>query len=232
MSHLVNGFCVKDITALKEVVTKNCPELELVESNVYRTWITDNGRLVGDHPLPGLYQALIAHRLRAKGVDIQKIAAEAGFSLPENILDLESKPWTLEQQRKLLKIAAVKAEYDQLVTKEMSKDSKYCIRYKASEKKEKAYEIGLVPHPFRKGEYVMLTDFFAQGKGLLNAKGLGEHTSKNGVDAWANELKQNYSVRAAERAIQREMQQQNPAYQQVQKRQLADGRIVIEVKGR
>ena len=232
MSHLVNGFCVKDITALKAVVQAQCPELELIESKTYRTWITDNGRLVGDHPLPGIYQAVLAHRLKEKGVDVRALAKSMGFEIPENILDLETNPWNLEQQRKLLQNEAVKAAYTKLTTKEMSKDAKYCIRYRPELNKKSAYEIGLVPHPFRKGEYVMLTDFYAQGNGLLSAKGLGAHKSKAGVDSWANELKQSYSVRAAERVIQREMANRNPAYQQMQKRTLPDGRIVIEVKGR
>lgn len=232
MSHLVDGFCIKDIQALKEVVAKQCPELELVEGTTYRTWITDHGRLAGDYPIPGMYQAILAKSLQADGVDIVKIAAEMGIKLPENVLDLEKMPWNLSQQRSLLKNEQVQKAYKQIVSQRMSKDSQYVIRYKKSENKPQAYEIGLVPHPFRKGEFVMMTDFFSQGNGLLCAKGVGQHTNKGGVDAWANELKQGYAARATERAIERQMDLRNPAYSQVSRQTLADGRIVYQVKGR
>ena len=232
MSHLVNGFCIKDIQALADTVKSQCPELELVESNTYRTWITDHGQLVGDHPIPGLYQAVLAKQLKDKGIDIVAIAAKKGITLPANILELETKPWNLSQQRRLLEDESVKAAYDDVVKNRMSKDAKYCIRYKDKQGPEGAYEIGLVPHPFRAGEFVMMTDFYAQGNGLLRAKGLGKYTQKAGVDSWANELKQGYAVRATERAINRQVAMHNPAYSQVTKKVLADGRIVYEVRGK
>jgi hypothetical protein len=232
MSHLVNGFCVKDITALKQVVEKQCPQLELVEGTKYRTWITDHGRLAGDYPIPGVYQTILAENLKAKGLDLVKIAAELGVTLPANTRDLENNPWDLVTQKKLLNNSSVRNEYENIVKNRMSKDSQYVIRYKASENKPQAYEIGLVPHPFQKGEYIMMTDFYLQGNGLLWAKGVGQHTSKGGVDAWANELKQSYAARATERAIERQQSMQNPAYGQVSKQKLPDGRIVYQVRGR
>ena len=78
----------------------------------------------------------------------------------------------------------------------------------------------------------MMTDFYNQGNGLLRAKGVGQYTHKSGVDAWANELKQGYAARATERAIERQQAMHNPAYSQVSRQKLPDGRIVYQVKGR
>lgn len=232
MSHLVNGFCVKDIGALKQVVEKQCPQLELVEDTTYRTWITDHGRLAGDYPIPGFYQMILAENLKAKGLDIVKLAADLGVTLPENIRELENKPWDLAMQNKLLLNPDIRKQYDEIVKNRMSKDSRYVIRYKASENQPTAYELGLVPHPYRKGEYIMMTDFYNQGNGLLRATGVGQYTNKGGVDAWANKLKQGYAARATERAIERQQTMHNPAYSQVNKQKLPDGRIVYQVKGR
>jgi len=232
MSHLVNGFCVKDITALSQVVKEQCPSLEMVQGTTYRTWITDNGRLVGDHPLPGFYQLILAKDLEKSGVDLAAIASKMGVKLPANLSELENKPWNLSAQQKLLRDDAVLKAYNDIVQNRMSKDCQYVIRYKPNEGKKNAYEIGVVPHPFRKGEFVLMTDFFQQGKGLLEAEGLGRYESIAGVDNWANQLKQGYAARATERVIQQQMAMGNPAYGQVTRVAMPDGRLVYQVKGR
>jgi len=232
MSHLVNGFCVKDITALSQVVKEQCPQLELVEGTQYRTWITDHGRLAGDYPIPGFYQAILANELSLEGFDLAVIAKEMGVTLPAKLSDLESQPWNLATQKRLLQNEKVHAAYKRIVKERMSKDCQYVIRYKAGEGNKGAYEIGVIPHPFRNGEFVLMMDFFSQGNGLLNAKGLGKHESKAGVDNWANQLKQGYAARATERVIQQQMAMGNPAYGQVTRVAMPDGRLVYQVKGR
>ena len=79
MSHLASGFCVTDIEALALTVKEKCPELELVKQKHYRTWTTDHGgRLVGDYPLPGLYQLKLMASLKRQGVDVHAKAEAQG----------------------------------------------------------------------------------------------------------------------------------------------------------
>lgn len=232
MSHIAAGFCVTDIAALAQTVKLQCPDLELVKQNTYRTWISDHGGLVGDYPLPGLYQVKLMAALKKQGVDVHAKAKARGVELPANLLELEQKPWDLKQQRKLLEDADFAAAYKKLTTTVVGKDAEFVIRYKAGKGNKDAYEIGLVPHPVRKGEYVMMTDFYGQGNGLLRAKGVGEHRHKGGEDSWGGELKQSYAVRAAERAIIKQMEAGNPEFASYVKTTLPDGRIVLTVTPR
>lgn len=231
MSHLESGFCVTDIEALAFTVKEKCPELEMVKQTKYRTWITDHGRLVGDYPLPAIYQLKLMAALKRKNVDVHAKAKAQGVNLPANLLDLEKKPWSLEDQRKLFKDEDFAKAYADLTSNTISQDAEYVIRLKNNS--DQAYEIGLVPHPVRKGEFLMMTDFYNQGRGLLNAKGVGRHkTNQQGADSWGGELKQAYAAKAAERTIMKQIQAGNPEFGNYTKTVLPDGRIKIEVTPR
>jgi hypothetical protein len=233
MSHLESGFCVTDVEAMALTVKEKCPDLEMVKQKTYRTWATDHGRLVGDYPLPPIYQIKLMAALKKQGVDVHARAKEQGVDLPPNLLDLEKKPWTLEQQRKLFADKTFGQAYAQLSKDVVGKDAEYVIKYKEGRGPGTAYEIGLVPHPVRKGEYLMMTDFYNQGQGLLKAKGLGQHVeNKQGADSWGGELKQAYAAKAAERTIVNQMRAGNPEFGNYTKTVLPDGRIKIEVTPR
>jgi len=209
-------------------VKEKCPELELVKQKTYRTWTTDHGgRLVGDYPLPGLYQLKMMAVLKRQGVDVHAKAEVQGVKLPANLAELELKSWDLAQQNLLLQDAEFKAAYQKICSETVGQDAEFVIRYKQSHNNTKAYEIGLIPHPIRKGEYLMMTDFYAQGNGLLNAKGMGQHKYKDG--SWGGELKQAYAGMAAERAIVSQIKAGNPEYGRYEKTVLPDGKIKIEV---
>lgn len=232
MSHLNSGVTITDIEALALVVKAQCPELELVRQKTYRTWITDHGSLVGDYPLPGLYQVKLLARLKKQGVDVHAKAKARGVELPANLLELEQKPWDLKQQKKLLEDPEFATAYKNLTTEIVGKDAEFVIRYKEGKGNPKAYEIGLVPHPVRKGEYVMMTDFYCQGNGLLEAKGVGRQMRKGEKDTWGDELKMAYSIRATERIVENQMKAGNPNFAEVTKTTLADGRVMFEIKTR
>jgi hypothetical protein len=232
MSHLESGFCVTDIESLAKTVKEKCPDLEMVKQKEYRTWATDHGRLVGDYPLPGIYQIKLVAALKKQGVDVHALAKAQGVNLPDNLIDLEKKSWTLDEQRKLLQDTTFKGGYDALNTNVISKDAEYVIRFKEGKGPQGAYEIGLVKHPVRKGEFVMMADFYAQGQGILNAKGVGQHRKQGGSDNWGGELKQAYAVKAAERVIEDQMAAGNPEYGSYTKTTLPDGRVKIEVHPR
>jgi hypothetical protein len=74
-----------------------------------------------------------------------------------------------------------------------------------------------------------MCDFYSQGKGLLLAKGVGQHKAVGETNSWGGELKQSYAVRAAERAIVTQMRAGNPEYGGYNKVLLPDGRIKLEV---
>lgn len=232
MSHVDSGFCVTDIAALALTVKKQCPDLEVVKQKTYRTWIADHGRLVGDYPLPGIYQIKLLAALKRQGVDVHARAVAQGVELPKNLLDLEKKPWTLDEQKRMFRDKTFQKGYEKLCQDVVGKDSEYVIKYKNGKGNKGAYEIGLVPHPVNKGEYVMMADFYAQGNGILNANGLGKYVRKDGKDTWGGELKQSYAVCAAERKIQAEIKAGNPEYGSYKKVTLPDGRVKIEVQPR
>lgn len=230
MSHIAAGFTVTDIEALKQAVEENCPTLKLVQKKTYRTWATDRGRLVGDYPLPAIYQLKILSKLGEQGLDYDALAAQQGVLLPSNTLDLEKKPWTLEEQNKLLRNAEFKKAYDEVVKNDVSKDAEYVITPKDGAGSQ--YEIGIVPNPARPGEYTMICDFWQNGNGLLHHKGLGKHVRIEGKDDWGHELKRKYSEIATERVIQAQIAMGNPNYSSVVKKTLPNGQIQYEVKGR
>ena len=231
MSHVDSGFCVTDVAALAMTVKAQCPELELVKQKTYRTWIADRGSLVGDYPIPWIYQLKMLAALKRQGVDVHAKAAAKGVELPKNLLELEKKPWTLDQQRKLLQDPTFKKAYDKLCQEVIGKDAEFVIKYKQGQGSKDAYQIGLVPHPVNKGEYVMMTDFYNQGNGILRAKGVGQHRYVSGgsEDKWGGELKKSYAVSAAERKIQAEIKAGNPEYGSYKKVTLPNGTVKFEV---
>jgi hypothetical protein len=230
MSHLESGFAVKNPAILKRVVELTCPDLEMVQQKAYRTWVTGRGSLVGDYPLPSIYQLILVREtnkaLQATGQNIWQAASAVGVTLPADLTTLEETPWNLEQQNALLKIPELANEYRKLNQETISKDADWVIRHKTS---RSMYEIGLVPHPLRKNEWSMMTDFYAQGGGLLNCTGVGQHRRHEGKDVWGGTLKQAYGVAVAEHAIATEMAKKNPEYNSVSKTVLADGTIRLEV---
>ena len=229
MSHIASGFCVKDIEGLALTVKSQCPDLQLVRQSTYKTWISAHGSLVGDHPLPGFYQVKLVSELLKKGIDVHAEALVQDVELPDNLGELENRTWSLADQQKLFKNKKFSDQYADL---NIGKDSEFVIKYKPEKNMRDSYEIGLVPHPVRKGEWVMMTDFFAQGNGLLTATGLGKHTQVDGVDSWGKELKQAYIIRATERIVVAQIEAGNPEFGSYTKTVLANGNVKIEVNPR
>ena len=235
MSHLESGFAVTDIESLAKTVKEQCPELELVRQKNYRTWATDHGSLVGDYPLPGIYQVKLMVALKKKGLDVHALAKAKGVELPENLLDLLKQPWNLSVQRKLFSDPAFADAYKQISADVVGKDAEFVIKYKKGKGSKAAYEIGLVPHPSNKGEYLMMTDFYAQGNGLLNSPGLGKHKPGTaGKDSWGGELKRGYAKKAALKRIQQEVKAGNPEFadKNVKVESLPNGKTKIIVEER
>lgn len=226
MSHVDSGFCVTDIESLNKVVKAQCPNLELVKKESYRTWVADAGSLVGDYPLPWVYH-LKMFAMVAKNVGVANLherAKAVGVELPKDLRELEKNPLTLDQQRKLLQDNEFKKAYQHVSTKVVGKDAEFVIKHKSN---RDAYEIGLVKHPLRQGEYVMMADFYMQGRGLLNEEGVGTHKQVGGKDVWGSELKKSYSLVAAEKQIQEQIKAGK--YLSYTKTTLPDGRIKLEV---
>lgn len=232
MSHMATGFTVTDIGALSQVLAENCPQLEMVRESTFFTWAIERGRLAGDYALPAIYQLKLAAQLKQSGIDLHAVAKECGIKLPAALQDLETQPWTVTDQEALCQNPVFRKAYDTFVKTTVSRDAVYVIRNKDPKKHKTEYQIGVVANPVRSGEYVMLTDFYLQGRGLLTQAGVGRHVSKNGVDTWGGELKQAYAVCAAEREIKRQIQARNPAYGSYTKTTLPDGRVKLEVTAR
>lgn len=232
MSHIATGFTVTDINALAQTLTENCPQLELVRQATFFTWAIEHNTLAGDYVLPSIYQLKLAAKLQQAGIDLHKVATEVGVKLPASLRDLEHRPWTLQDQRALCKNSAFRETYDAFVKTTVSRDATYVIRNKNPEKHNSEYQIGVIAHPVRPHEYVMLTDFYRQGRGLLDQAGVGRHIIKDGVDTWGGELKRAYAICAAEHAIQRQIRARNPEYGTYTKTTLPDGRVKLEVRPR
>tara|TARA_R110002020_G_scaffold354958_5_gene567686 strand:+ start:679 stop:1398 length:720 start_codon:yes stop_codon:yes gene_type:complete len=218
MSHVAESkIKITDIQALLEAVKKGCPDLELVKGTEYRTWVTDHGSLAGDYPLAPIYQLkAIGQMVKDRAVtsyaeayaEVCTLAKAGGVTLPEKLADIENNPLTLEELKKLKQIPEFKDALDK-VEKSISKDAEYVIRYKKDHPKHgKAYEVGVVPHPYKSGEYTLMTDFYQNGYGLFEAKGLGGHkqVEKDGktIDDWGQELRQRYTVVAMRNRAQKE----------------------------
>jgi hypothetical protein len=236
MSHVdTSESCrVTDLEALYKTIKEQCPELELVKQKTYKTWIDDHGQLVGDYPLPWIYQLKMLGRLIQKHGEakVRQMAKDTGVELPANLRDIEKNPLTLQQQKKLLTNPDFKEGYEHVTKNVVGKDAEYAIRYKPEQGKKRAYEIGLVKNPLNQGEFLMMCDFFSNGNGLLRAKGMGEHKREGSKDTWGAELKHGYAVNAAERKIQQQIAAGHPEYGSYRKVKLDDGRVMLEVKPR
>jgi len=236
MSHVdTSESCrVTDLEALFKTLKDQCPELELVKQSTYRTWIDEHGRLVGDYALPWIYQLKMIARVvqRIGEAKTRQLAEESGVKLPADLREIEKNPLDLQQQRKLLTNPDFKEAYDHVSNKVVGKDAEYAIRYKPGQGQKGAYEIGLVKNPLNQGEFLMMCDFYANGAGLLRAKGMGEHKREGSKDTWGAELKHGYAVNAAERKIQQQIAAGHPEYGSYKKVTLPDGRVMLEVTPR
>lgn len=228
MSHVDSGFAVKDLQALADVVTENCPQLEMVKRNTYRTWITDHGRLEGDTALPSIYQLRIVVMLLKQGVNVQAEALVAGVQLPADLRELDTAPWDIQQQRKLMeKSEHFRAAYEKLYTDVIGKDAEYVIKFKEGlAPRNDSYEIGCVPDPVREGEYLLMSDYFNNGNGLMLAKGVGPANPSTGQ--WGADLRAAYAARSTERHIEQGIQ--SGEYQSYQKTYLQNGTVQFQVE--
>jgi hypothetical protein len=203
MSHVSSGFTVTDITAMQETIKENCPTLKMVKKEHFRTWIDDHGGLVGDYVLPGVYQyKILKEVLQAKTAE--ELEKKTGIKV--DLETLIQKPLTLKEWRSLMQDSDVSKKYHYYVKNVVGKDAEFVIT-----SGKNTYDIGVVRCPKNPKEYHMLTDFYNQGKGLLKEPGVGQHKVEDGKDVWATELKQEYSVRAARKSIERQLKT-NPAY--------------------
>ncbi len=226
MSHVDSGMVIKDIEALATVVKAQCPDLEIVKQKTFKTWVAEHGTLAGDYALPWVYQLkMIAAVAKKLGVaKVRAIAKAQSVDLPQDLLSLEQTPLTLEQQNALTQNPDFKDAYTKVVSHHVGQDAEYTIRHKTD---KGAYEIGLVPHPTEKGEYIMLTDFWQQGKGILRAKGVGQYNHQD--NSWGNELKKSYSVLATEKSVKQQVKD-NPNFVGYKKVQMPDGRVEFKVE--
>lgn len=225
MSHVDSGFAIKDIEALASVVRDNCPELQMVQQKTYRTWLTDNGRLVGDTALPAIYQLRLLSDLITADVDVHAIAEKQGVTLPSRLLDLEQSPWSLRDQKKLFDSETFQKAYERLQKNVIGQDAEYVIKFREGCNRTNAYEIGCVPDPVRHGEYLLMTDYYHQGNGLLLAKGVGKADSEG---KWGAELKAAYSVVATERHIEQGIASRQ--YASYTKQTLPNGTVQFKVE--
>ena len=228
MSHVAESkIKITDIQALLEAVKSGCPDLELVKGTEYRTWVTDHGKLAGDYALASLYQLQAIGGMIQDGLDTRKLADSVGVTLPDDLTSLEHSPLTVAELNKLKQVPQFK-EALQKAEQRISKDAEYVIRYKEDHpKRGKAYEIGVVPHPYRQGEYTLMTDFWQNGQGLFEAEGLGglKEVEKDGktTDDWGQELRQRYTVVAMRNRAQKEGKKVTKV------ERLADGSIRMEI---
>ena len=217
MSHVSAGKVkVKDLAALLQAVKgmpeygiEGCPELELVKQSTYKWY----GHVVGDSAPTPVYQlqAMIymIKELNLSWEKVRELAKGAGVELPESPLQLEENPLDLNDTRKLLQIAQFKEAFDKQNEK-IGNDAEFVIRYKKEHSRSsESYEIGVIPHPTREGEYWLSADYWQNGHGLMHAKGLGgvvhEKKTEIGPDGketevvttdWGQELKQRYTAAA------------------------------------
>jgi hypothetical protein len=232
MSHIDVGFAVVDLQALAEVVAANCPELEMVADNNYRVWATVHGYVSQGGSIPPIYQLqLVHHVLTVQKQSPQRLAATKGIELPEDLTQLEMQPWDAVQQAKLLQIPEFMTAFKYLGEKVVGRDAVQVIRFKAeaaakSHDHERAFEIGVVPHPLRpSAEYLLMTDTYRPE--LLRSQGVGGVRSNN---SWGADLKRAYATRATVRHIEQGIQQgQYTSYQQ-QVLENGSTRFVVEAR--
>lgn len=232
MSHVAESdFCVTDIGLLKSVVEKQCPTLELVKTNKYRTWVSDHGALVGDYPLPGSYQVRVARATVARmpAHKFVAMAAAQGVKIPYDLDELEEHPLSLSDVNKLKSSIPEFKEAYESVSDQIGYDADYVIRNKDPLKQQDQYGIALVPNPVRENEWDMVCDFWGDGKGILAEPGVGKYVKVKNEDVWAGSLKQAYNVAATLQAIATQNMLGNPLYQNHSVQTLPDGTVKISI---
>lgn len=203
MSHeCASKIRIMDLAALHKAL-EGCPELELRRASEYKWY----GRSVGDYAPPALRQLSAIVDMVKEGHDVRAKAKEAGVELPANLADLEYSPLSLDDINKLRQIPEFKAALDKQAER-IGKDAEFVIGYKEGHPKHgQAYEIGVIPHPTREGEYWMSVDYWQNGYGLFNAEGLGDvveethtETAEDGTTKevtstdWGQDLRQRYTL--------------------------------------
>ena len=234
MSNLAAGFAITDIEALAEVIKATCPDLELVKQKTFRTYTKAGDSGAQHFVLPGFYQLKLLLQMHKDGINIRQLFASVGVPLPESLADIEKTPWTSAQQSKLL---TASAEFRAAMTKfcgtVRNQDADYVIRMKNGVSGAAgSYEIGLIKHPdpLRDNEYVALTDTYAAGDAIFRVKGVGGTRGVHGgEEVWGPELRRNYATLAAERAVQRQIDDPSSNVYAMNKVTLKDGTIRIEV---
>lgn len=228
MSHIEEGtFVVTDIQTLQSVLEQQCPTLELVKTEEYRTWATDHGSLVGDYPLPSMYQIKLLSRAASQVggyFALRKLCEQHGLKLPFDLRELKTTPLTLSQLQAARLVPAVAAAYT-AVAANIGHDAEYVIRNKDPQKQASQYGIGLVPTG--ENEWATVCDFFAQGKGLLREPGLGEHQQIEDKQIWAGQLKQAYNEAVVMKHVNTQQMLGNPMYANVRREVLSDGTIKL-----
>lgn len=233
MSKIAEGFAITDIEALNEVIKATCPDLELVKQKQFRTYTRAGDTHGQDYVLPGVYQLKLLVQLHQDGVDIRSLFAEIGVQLPESLLDIEKTPWSYKDQDKLLKNRDFKDAMEKFCRETRNQDAEYVIRMKPNLPQARgSYEIGLIQHPDpqRDNEFVALTDTFSAGAAIFHAKGVGGIRGVHGgEEVWGAELRRNYATHAAERAVQRQIDDPTSGVYAMNKVTLSDGTVRIEV---
>lgn len=105
---------------------------------------------------------------------------------------------------------------------DVGKNAVRVLRFKEGCGPKGAYEIGFVEHPERPGEYVPVADFWNQGSGLLNAKGLGKHYRDREGDQYMDDLKKAYHRQLCRQAYEAE----GLSVEEVEQ----DGEILLKVR--
>jgi len=253
MSHIsAGGIPITDIIALYQSIKglpeysiEGCPELELVKQGTYKWY----GSVVGDSAPTPVYQLqAMIYMVKDLGLsweEVRELAKGAGVELPESPLQIEEKqenvkhsgPLDLNDTRKLLQIAQFKEAFDKQ-NELVGKDAEYVIRYKKEHSRSgESYEIGVIPHPTRKGEYWLSADYWQNGQGLMHAKGLGgvvrEKKTEIGPDGketevyttdWGQDLKRRYTVAAMANKAKKKGRKVKSV------EQLPEGRLLMETE--
>ena len=245
MSHVSSGkikitdfeALFRAVKGLPEYEMEGCPELELVRSNTYKWY----GTVVGDSAPTPVYQLqAMIYMVKDLGLSwdkVRELAKEGGVELPESPLQIEQQPLELPDVRRLLQIAQFKEAFDKQ-SELIGKDSEFVVRYKKGHSRhEEAYEVGVIPHPTRPGEYWLSADYWADGNGLMHAKGLGGvvHETKTEIGSdgketkvhttdWGQDLKRRYTVAAMANVAKKEGRKVKRV------EQLPEGRIQMETE--
>jgi len=233
MSKLAEGFAITDIEALAHVISTTCPDLEIVRQKEFRTYTRAGDTHSQHYVLPGIYQLKLLAQLHADGVNVRELFASCGVALPEALADIEKTPWTAEAQNRLRTNRTFCDALTKFCKNVRNQDAEFVIRMKQNLSAARdSYEIGLIRHPDpqRDNEFVALTDTFSRGAAIFRAKGVGGLRGVHaGEEVWGAQLRRNYATCAAERAIQRQIDDPSSGVYAMEKVTLPDGSVRIEV---